>query len=97
MVDKIDYKKEMINIELHNGKYKILMTEDGNRFKALRHNEKWRDLTGDNLMYWLCIELQKAKEKIECAEMILNNKKLNEAEPWNIIEIALDILEDKNA
>jgi len=53
-----------MNIQLDGGKYQILADEkDGfNNFRALRHGEKWRDLTGDNLIYWLCQEIEALKK-----------------------------------
>jgi len=54
-----------MNIQLDGGKYQILADEkDGfNNFRALRHGEKWRDLTGDNLIYWLCQEIEALKKR----------------------------------
>lgn len=36
-------------VTLDNGKYTLIRHEDG-RMEALRYGEKWRDLTGDNLV-----------------------------------------------
>lgn len=46
-----------MKIELDNGKYTILLEEDSKKpykFEALRHGEPWRNLVGDNLIYFLC-------------------------------------------
>jgi hypothetical protein len=55
-----------MNIKLDGSKYEILADEkDGFKFvnfRALRHGEKWRDLTGDNLIYWLCQEIEALKK-----------------------------------
>ena len=51
-------------IKLAEGKYTIVYDDD-NIFpaKCLRYGEEWRDLVGDNLIFWLCAkiyELEKA-------------------------------------
>lgn len=42
-------------ITLDNGKYTIIYDET-NSFpeKVLRYGEEWRNVTGDNLIFWLC-------------------------------------------
>jgi hypothetical protein len=55
-----------MNIKLDGSKYEILADEkDGffTNFRALRRGEKWRDLTGDNLIYWLCQEIEALKKR----------------------------------
>ena len=42
-------------IELDGGKYTYIF--DNGKQKALRYGEEWRDLTGDNLIYWMAVEL----------------------------------------
>lgn len=46
-------------ISVNDGKYTVVL--DGGKLSALRYNEHWQDLTGDNLIYWLSIELQEAR------------------------------------
>lgn len=51
-------------LSLDNGKYVITAKE--NQIKATRHGEPWRDLTGDNLIFFLLThiaELQAPKAK----------------------------------
>ena len=52
-----------MKIELDNGKYTII--GDVSSLKALRYDEEWRDLTGDNLIYWLAVELEAARREIK--------------------------------
>lgn len=50
-------------IDIADGKYSII--NDNGNLTALRYGERWnRDLTGDNLIYWLMVELMAAR----CAE-----------------------------
>lgn len=53
-------------IELDNGKYTIVYNED-NQYpkKCLRYGEEWRDLVGDNLVFWLCNRIQELEEKLD--------------------------------
>lgn len=32
--------------------------------KCLRYGEEWRDLLGDNLIFWLCTRIEELEEKI---------------------------------
>ena len=52
-------------IRVADGKYTIVYDED-NRFpvRCLRHGEEWRDLTGDNLIFWLCVKIAELEETI---------------------------------
>ncbi len=53
----------ILNVSVYDGKYTVVM-EDGYRLKALRYGEEWRDCVGDNLIYWLAVELQEARDEI---------------------------------
>jgi len=33
-------------IELHDGKYTVILVDNGKEFKALRYGEEWKDLVG---------------------------------------------------
>ncbi|MDP8268211.1 MAG: hypothetical protein P9L97_05730 [Candidatus Tenebribacter davisii] len=69
-------------LDIDNGKYTIYQNkQDG--FKALRYSEDWRDLTGDNLVYCMMVELIEANAKIERAIEAVNNMELDE----NVIDI----------
>lgn len=46
-------------ITLCDGKYTVI--NDKGKLTALRYGEPWRDLTGDNLVYWLFVEVHKSK------------------------------------
>lgn len=45
----------METITLADGKYTV--TNDRGKLSATRHGEPWRDLTGDNLVYWMLVEI----------------------------------------
>ncbi len=49
-----------MEVTLDNGKYCITMKD--NKITATRHGEPWRDLTGDNLMYYLLLR----NAELEC-------------------------------
>lgn len=49
-------------ISVADGKYTVVI--DGGKLSALRHGEPWRDLSGDNLIYWLAVELKAAREAL---------------------------------
>lgn len=53
-------------IELDNEKYTIVYDET-NSFpeKCLRYGEKWRNLVGDNLMFWLCQRIEELEEELD--------------------------------
>lgn len=51
-------------IELENEKYTVYLEKTSSDFKALRYGEPWRDLCGDNLIFYLMVELSEAREKI---------------------------------
>lgn len=45
-----------------DGKYTVV--NDNGKLTALRHGEAWdRDLTGDNLIYWMLVEVDKLKQR----------------------------------
>jgi hypothetical protein len=47
-----------------DGKYTV--TNDNGKLTALRNGEPWgRDLTGDNLIYWMLVEVDRLKEALE--------------------------------
>ena len=53
-------------IKLDNGKYTIVYDET-NSFpeKCLRYGEEWRNLVGDNLIFWLCQRIKELEEEID--------------------------------
>lgn len=54
------------SVKVSDDKYEYVY-EKGRTF-ALRNGEAWRDLTGDNLIYFLAAELKDAREKIAALE-----------------------------
>lgn len=51
-------------IELADGKYKYRRFKQGGQ-DCLRNGEPWRNLTGDNLIYFMGCEIQELREKLE--------------------------------
>ena len=56
----------MESIDLENGKYTVI--NDNGKMSALRYGEPWRDLVGDNLIYFMMIEIVSLREKIKDQE-----------------------------
>jgi hypothetical protein len=50
-------------IDVADGKYTVVY--DNGQMSALRHGEPWRDINGDNLVYWLAVELRQARENVQ--------------------------------
>lgn len=50
-------------ITLDDGKYTIVYDKT-NSFpeKVLRYGEEWRNVVGDNLIFWLCTEIERLRE-----------------------------------
>ena len=54
-------KPEQITVA--DGKYTLI--NDNGKLTALRNGEPWgRDLVGDNLVYWMMVEIRQLKEKL---------------------------------
>ena len=55
----------MKTIKLDGRKYTIVYDKtDSYPVKCLRYGEEWRDLLGDNLIFWLCARIEKLEEEI---------------------------------
>ena len=50
-------------IDVADGKYTVIY--DNGRLTALRYGEPWRDINGDNLVYYLAVELRQARENVQ--------------------------------
>ena len=50
-------------IDLWEGKYTVVMSEDMKTFKALRYGEEWRNLCGDNLIHALVSRIRELETK----------------------------------
>lgn len=50
--------------DFNEGKHTII--NDNGKLTALRYGQPWeRDLTGDNLIYWMLIEVDKLKQQLD--------------------------------
>jgi len=58
-----DYK-----LELENGKYTIIRSDDYTKFEALRYGESWQNLTGNKLMHSMVDLIQEQSERIKILE-----------------------------
>lgn len=52
-----------LDVDVADGKYTVHI--NSGKLTASRYGEPWRVLTGDNLIYWLAVELAEAREVIE--------------------------------
>lgn len=55
----------LVQIDLYDGKYTVLHDEDHGGITILRHNEAWRNETGDGLILAMIQKIQEQKNKIE--------------------------------
>lgn len=66
--------KFFINVSVDNDKYRVRIreNEDGTLgpLHVLRYGAHWKDCIGDNLIYWLALELQEARIKIKEADIL---------------------------
>lgn len=53
--------------EFDEGKYSLELTNDC-RLICCRHGEFWQDLTGNNLVYWMLVEVENLKQKLSETE-----------------------------
>ncbi len=51
-------------INVGDGNYTVIQENNPWIFKALRHGEEWRDLTGDNLILALCYRIEDMQKVI---------------------------------
>lgn len=51
-------------IDLDDGKYTVLH-DNGRDFRALRHGEPWRELTGDKLVFAMACEIERLRAPID--------------------------------
>lgn len=52
--------------EFDDGKYAVELTPDC-RINAYRNGEMWQDLTGNNLVYWMLVEVAALKHQRDSA------------------------------
>jgi hypothetical protein len=56
-------------VEVNDGKYEVVIDETTGKMHANRYGEYWQSLTGNNLIFWLAVELESArKELVEIKE-----------------------------
>ena len=74
----------ILDVTVADGKYRVIMPAEGEGgLYALRHDEPWRDLTGDKLVYSLACELDDARKQIKRLEHELETEKvLRDEERW---------------
>ena len=55
---------ETTSITVADGKYTV-QHENGANLRALRYGEPWRDLVGDNLVYWMACRIEQLEEALK--------------------------------
>ena len=60
--DKIDYE-----INLYDNKYTYIFYKDGTS-ECLRYGEKWRDTTGDNLLFHMSMTIKDLQKQLKIYE-----------------------------
>jgi hypothetical protein len=56
--------------KLADGKYEVVFDEG--KLYATRYGESWRDLCGDNLIYWMLVDVVKYRELLEIVNAAKN-------------------------
>jgi hypothetical protein len=51
-------------VEVNDGKYEVVIDETTGKMHANRYGEYWQSLTGNNLIFWLAVELENARDEI---------------------------------
>lgn len=62
MSDSEKNSTDRLFVSVCDGKYTVVQEKAGS-LKALRYGEPWRDCTGDNLIYYLAVELDELRRK----------------------------------
>lgn len=89
-------------MKLANGKYELILNKNKEYpIKCLRYGEEWRELVGDNLIYFLWFELNEARKHIlkePYSFSLIENMVKNIEEPTkHLAEIYIkDLLEEKD-
>jgi hypothetical protein len=52
------------SVEVNTGKYEVVINEITGKMHANRSGEFWQSLTGDNLVFWLAVELDNARKEL---------------------------------
>ena len=75
-----------------DGKYTVI--NDNGKLTALRHGEPWaRSLVGDNLIYWMLVEVDELKtQRNELLEALKHIKHLMRAKDSEVYSIAFDTI-----
>jgi len=64
IAEQKDNMKYSLDVPVCDGKYRVVFDEKS-LLLALRYDEPWRKLSGDNLVYWLAVELDEARKKLK--------------------------------
>jgi hypothetical protein len=62
-------------VTVADGKYTVQIGVGlhAGQLNALRYGEPWQDLTGNNLVYWLAVELREARVEVERLKAVVSN------------------------
>lgn len=74
-------------IDLDGGKYTVI--NDNGKLSALRHGQPWQDLSGNNLVYWMMVEIEQLRARLnsEAITKLLTH--------YDYGQLAEDMLNDK--
>ena len=89
--------EQRLNVSVENGKYTVIMEADG-RLHALRYGEPWQDLCGNNLVYFLAVELEATRKAL--SEVVAKDSdgvyRTRYVEDEDLTDIVGDVLPEKN-
>ena len=72
-------------MKLNDGKYEI--KREGYRLIVYRYGERWRDLAGDNLIYWMLLEIEKCHADLK--DLHTQCRQFDSSKPAEIQHVAL--------
>jgi hypothetical protein len=79
------------NVSICDGKYIIIQAPTGTT-RVLRYGEEWRDVTGDNVIGGLALELQQARDHIK--RLIEAGERLSNEGPTGRNVLAWELAKD---
>lgn len=67
-----------------NKKYTVIFNEKTGELTALRYGEPWQDITGNNLIYWMLVEIDALKAQLAKPEPVWKAAAMLEADAQQV-------------
>lgn len=72
-------KPDLLRVSVDGGKYTVVQTSNHDLYSE-RYGERWRELNGDNLVYWLAVELDELRKAVTTPPPVKQPDRLTLAE-----------------